>query len=82
MSDPKNGVSRRTVLRGGVGVLGTALLGGVGSRLAYGNKHPHPHEHSLNYLDPKTYINRAKVHNHMDTHWGFGGVWRLAASSG
>ena len=79
MSDPKKRISRRTVLQGGAGVLLSALFGGVASRLAYGNNHPHPHEHSLNYLDPKTYISRAEVHNHMDTHWGYGGKTQMMA---
>ena len=56
MSLSNNNLSRRDLLRGGAGLLGTTLLSGVASRLALANNHPH--QHSLDYLDPTTYISR------------------------
>jgi hypothetical protein len=58
-------VNRRDVLRGSVGVLGASMLGGA-CRIALANNHPHAHADSLDYLDPKTYLDTVEVHHHLD----------------
>jgi len=73
MSSVNKKLNRRDVIRGGTSMLGAALLGGTASRFALANNHPHPHQHSLDYLDPATYIDKVEVHHHMDIPWGRGG---------
>ena len=79
MNLSSNKLSRRDLLSGSAGLLGTTLLSGVAGRLALANNHPHPHQHSLDYLDPATYISRAEVHHHMDVAWGYGGKSQMMA---
>ena len=73
MSSENNKMSRRDVLRGGTSVLGATLLGGAATQLAFANNHPHPNQHSLDYLDPNTYVDKVEVHHHMNIPWGAGG---------
>ena len=79
MSSENKKMNRRDVLRGGTGVLGATLLGGAATQLAFANNHPHPNQHSLDYLDPNTYIDKVEVHHHMDIPWGAGGKSQMMA---
>ncbi|MFQ5660058.1 MAG: LVIVD repeat-containing protein [Gammaproteobacteria bacterium] len=69
-------LSRRTLIKGGAIVLGSAAFG----RPAFANHHPHPHEGSLDYLDPHTYISRCRIHAHLEDHVGMGGKMQMMAS--
>lgn len=71
--------SRRDMIRGSAAMLaGTVMSGGL-ARLAFGNNHPHPHQHSLQNLDPATYIDNCEVHLHLATAWGLGGKSQMMA---
>lgn len=61
MPSDKALINRRTLFHG-------AAAGAVGlaaSTRAFANRTPHPHEGSLDYLDPKTYVKNVKVHAHV-----------------
>ena len=71
---------RRDVLCGGTALLAGGLLGiGAGSRRALANNHPHPHEGSLDYIDPKTYVAGCEVHNHFKGGPRIGGKSQMMA---
>ena len=58
---------RRGVLKGGGALLAATALGvGGHGRRAGANNHPHPHEGSLDYLDPRTYVSKVEVHHHFE----------------
>ncbi len=72
-------LKRREVLSGGVAVLGGIVMGGVVSRLAMANNHPHPHQGSLDYLDGSTYVDKCEVHLHLKFVGGIGGKSQMMA---
>ena len=72
-------VSRRELLSGGAAILGGIAIGGAASRSALANNHPHPHQSSLDYLDPATYVDNCEVHLHLEAAWGLGGKSQMMA---
>ena len=71
--------ARRELLRCGLAMLGGVTMGGAAFRIALANNHPHPHQHSLDYLDPETYIDNCELHLHLKTAWGLGGKSQMMA---
>ena len=71
--------ARRELLRFGLAIVGGMAMGGTASRFALANNHPHPHQHSLDYLDPDTYVDNCEVHLHLETAWGLGGKSQMMA---
>jgi len=55
-------LSRRDIIRVGGTLLAGGAAGGSLTRLAFANNHPHPHQDSLDFLDPETYVNNCEVH--------------------
>lgn len=72
-------ILRREVLTGGAAILSSLAMGGTATRLALANNHPHPHQGSLDYLDPATYIDNCEVHLHLETARGLGGKSQMMA---
>ena len=64
MKEGKTEMQRRDFLKQGAAIVGgaAAATGMAGSALA--NRHAHPHEGSLDYLDRNTYIDKMEVHAH------------------
>jgi len=54
-------------------------MGGSLVRPAAANNHPHPHQNSLDELDPRLYIKNCEVHAHFDTAPGIGGKSQMMA---
>lgn len=79
MSEYANNLTRRSILRAGGAVLGSAILGGGLVRRVIANNHPHPHQHSLDRLDPELYVRNCEVHVHLDTPPGIGGKSQMMA---
>ena len=56
--------SRREFIKTSAAIGGTTAIGAGIPTLALSNRHPHPHETSLDYLDRNTYIDKMEVHAH------------------
>jgi len=55
---------RRDFMR--MGAAGGCLLAGTSlPKILLANQHPHPHDHSLDYLDRNTYVHNMQVHGHL-----------------
>ena len=56
--------SRRDFL-GQAAAIGSVVVTGAGlAASALANRHPHPHETSLDYLDRNTYVDKMELHGH------------------
>jgi hypothetical protein len=64
MNKRKIDQSRRDFLRQAVSVGGVAMTTAGVTTSTLANRHPHPHETSLDYLDRNTYIDKMEVHGH------------------